>query len=124
MREIIKDYDIKEDVTIPKLIEAGFKQINPTENDPILRCYYSKELLDEIELQIDIKPLEEFNYSRDIQVFDTFYGHVFNAFYNEERDYPFLNDLIREYNFVMDDLSKKGIFKVKESKKIKKLINK
>ena len=124
MRKIIKEYELKEDVTIPKLIEAGFKQKNPTEDDPVLRCYFSKELLDEIELQIDIKPLDKFDFSTDVQIFDTFYGHRFDAFYNEERDYPFLNDLINEYNILMDDLSKKGIFKEKENKKIKRLVNK
>ena len=124
MREIIKEYDIRDDITIPKLVEAGFKQINPTEEDPILRCYFSKELLDEIELQIDIKPLATFIYSRDVQIFDTFYGHIFTAFYDEERDYPFLNDLIKLYNQEMDELVRLGILKPKKINISKKLINK
>lgn len=124
MREVIKEYDLKEDVTIPKLIGAGFKQINPTEEEPILKCVYSVELLDDIELQIELKPLNGFDYNRDIKVFDTFYGHLFAPFYDEDRSYAFLNDIIKEYNREMDDLSKKGVFKEKEIKQNKKLINK
>ena len=49
---------------------------------------------------------------------------IFEAFYNEEKDFPFLNDLIMEYNNSMDILVNKGILKEKELKKTKKLINK
>ena len=123
MKNIIKEYDLRKDITIPKLIEAGFKQINPTQEEPFLRCYYSRELADEIELQIDIKPLDKFDFSRDVIVFDKYYGHLFNAFYDEDRDYAFLNDLINVYNREMDQLVKCGVFEEKKIKKVKKLTN-
>ena len=127
MREIINKYEINEQVTPAKLLGANFKMQKPTEERPYVMFSYVEELIDEIEVQIeiDIYRLSEhpFDDTKNIKIYDAYNECDFAPFYDEDRDYDFLNDLIKEYNTTMDSLVKKGIFKPKKINKPKKLIN-
>ena len=127
MREIVKSYELSDQITPAKLLEANFKQERPTEERPYVIFSYSEELLDDIEVQIeiDIYRLNEhpFDETKNVRVYDTYHERVFSAFYEENEDYDFLNSLITEYNTTMDSLVEKGIFQPKKLKQSKKLIN-
>ena len=131
MREIIKRYELDDHLTLEKMDKSEFVRLNPTDERPTVSYYYSRELCDSVEVQITIYPFEhilhdEFDETENIVVYDTYYKRIFEPFYDEERDYPFVNDLIKEYNRTMDSLVEKGIFKEKKLKenKVQKLINK
>ena len=128
MREVIKRYELNENINISKLENNRFSRIEPNNKEHLLKYLYIEELLDDIELQIEIDIDKEGKYLFDDQesilIFDDAFGQPYQAFYNEEKDFPFLNDLIMEYNNSMDILVNKGILKEKELKKTKKLINK
>lgn len=129
MREVVKRYELDDNLTIEKLDKSEFVRINPSNERPTVSYYYSRELCDSVEVQITIYPYEhilhdEFDDMKDIVVYDTYYKRVFEPFYDEERDYPFVNDLIKEYNRTMDSLVSKGIFKEKKlEEKAKKTLN-
>ncbi len=127
MREVIKRYELDDNLTMKKMDKSEFIRLRETEEWPTIRYYYSKELCDSIEVQIMICPWEhilhdEFDDKKDIQIYDCFNERIFEPFYDEERDYPFVNDLIKEYNNTMDSLVEKGIFKPKKLDKPKKLL--
>jgi hypothetical protein len=124
MREVIKRYELDDNLTIKKMDKSEFIRLRETEEWPTIRYYYSRELCDSIEVQITVDPFkhilhDDFDDTKDIQVYDSFNERLFEPFYDEERDYPFLNDLIKEYNRTMDELVEKGIFKEKIIKKNK-----
>lgn len=128
MREIIKRYELDDNLTMDKMDKSEFMRLRESEEYPVIRYYYSRELCDSIEVQITIDPFnhilhDEFDDKKDIQIYDSFNERIFDPFYDEERDYPFLNDLIKEYNRTMDLLVEKGIFKEKKIENTKKLIN-
>ena len=110
--------------TVTKLLETGFKQVKDIDGAPTASFSYNKELLDEIEVQVEIDIFEKFDDQKHVHVFDNYAGSIFNPFYDEERDYPFLNELIKEYNKAMDELVKEGVLKPKILNQSKKLINK
>lgn len=119
MREVVKSYELDDNLTIEKMDKSEFVRLNPTMGRPVISYYFTKELCDSVEVQITIYPFEhilhdEFDETKNIVVYDTYYKRVFEPFYDEERDYPFVNDLIKEYNRAMNDLVSKGIFKEKE----------
>lgn len=124
MREVIKRYEKCEKATVTKLLESGFKQVKDLNGGPTGNFSYTKELLDEIDLIVEIDIFEKFDDTRHVQVFDNYGGVLFSPFYDEERDYPFLNELIKEYNMAMDNLVNEGVLKPKQLEKPKKLINK
>ena len=62
-----------------------------------------------------------FDEQKDIEIFDEAFCHPYNAFYDEDRDFPFLNDLIKEYNETMDGLVEIGVLEPKKIKKNKSL---
>ena len=73
---------------------------------------------------IEIDPADGFDDMKDILVYDSYNERVFTRFYDEESDYPFLNELIKEYNRTMDSLVSKGIFKEKKlEEKAKKTLS-
>lgn len=119
MREVVKRYELDDSLTIEKMDKSEFVRLNPTDERPAISYYFSKELCDSVEVQITIYPFDhilhdEFDDMKDIVIYDTFNERVFDPFYDEERDYPFVNDLIKEYNRAMNDLVSKGIFKEKK----------
>ena len=131
MREIIKRYELDDHLTLEKMDKSEFIRIRESEEYPVIRYKYSKELCDSVEVQIMIDPFlhilsDEFDDMKNILIYDSFNERVFEPFYDEERDYPFVNDLIKEYNRTMDSLVEKGIFKEKKltENKVHKLINK
>jgi hypothetical protein len=124
MREFIKRYEKNEKATVTKLLETGFKQIKDIDGAPTTTFSYNKELLDEIDLIVEIDIFEKFDDTRYVQVFDNYGGGLFNPFYDEDRDYPFVNELIKEYNRAMDNLVNEGVLKPKKLEESKKLINK
>ena len=124
MREFIKRYEKNEKATVTKLLETGFKQIKDIDGAPTTTFSYNIELLDEIDLIVEIDIFEKFDDTRYVQVFDNYGGGLFNPFYDEDRDYPFLNELIKEYNGAMDNLVNEGVLKPKKLEESKKLINK
>jgi hypothetical protein len=130
MRKEIKRYEINEDINISKLENNNFVRIEPNNKEHLLKYFYEEELLDEIKLQIEIDIDMNGNYIFDdhnynhILLYDEAFSQIYGAFYNEDKDFPFLNDLIEEYNNSMDELVKKGILKEKVLKKEKTLINK
>ena len=132
MREVVKRYELDDNLTIEKMDKSEFIRIRESEEYPVIRYTYSKELCDSVEVQIMIDPFlhilcDDFDDMKDIVIYDSFNERVFEPFYDEERDYPFVNDLIKEYNRTMDSLVKKGIFKekiIENENKPKKLINK
>lgn len=127
MREPVKNYELNSAVlSYPMFIKAGFTSTKPDEEHEHGTYYYSEVLADNIEVQITIDRLQPFHFDEntDVLVYDNQYTRVFTAFYDEDRDYPFGNDIIKRYNEVMDSLIEKKIFKPKELKDPKKLINK
>ncbi|MBR2997498.1 MAG: hypothetical protein IKF37_00280 [Bacilli bacterium] len=124
MREVTKRYEKCEKATVTKLLESGFKQVKDLDGAPTATFSYTKELLDEIDIIVEIDIFEKFDDTRHVQVFDNYGGGLFNPFYDEERDYPFLNELIKEYNRAMDNLVNEGVLKPKKLEQTKKLINK
>jgi len=129
MREIVKRYELDDNLTMNKMDKSEFARLRESEEYPVIRYYYSRELCDSIEVQITVDPFkhilhDEFDDKKNIQIYDSFNERIFEPFYDEERDYPFLNDLIKEYNRTMDSLVEKGIFKEKKIENTKKLIKK
>lgn len=124
MREIIKRYELNDDINMYKLSKNDFKRIEH-EEETFLKYHFSKELLDEITFNIDIKINQDKKYifddQKDVELFDEAFCHQYRAFYDEDRDFPFLNDLIKEYNNTMDELVEKGVFKPKVLTKTKTL---
>ena len=121
MREIIKQYELNDDISIYKLEKSDFKRKEPTGEDQLLRYYYVKPLLEEIYLYIDIKVTGDkrfiFNDKESVELIDEDFGQPYGAFYNEDKDFPFLNDLIKKYNNTMNELVEKEILKEKVMKK-------
>lgn len=125
MREIIKRYELSDDINMYKLSKNNFKRIEHEEEETFLKYHFSKELLDEIKVHIDITINQDRKYifddQKDVELFDEAFCHQYRAFYDEDRDFPFLNDLIKEYNNTMDELVEKGVFKPKLLTKTKTL---
>ena len=130
MREIIKKYELSEDVSIYKLEKSGFKRKEPTEEDQMLRYSLKKPLLEDINLYLEIQVTGDkrfiFDDQKTVELIDEDFGQPYGSFYNEDKDFPFLNDLIKKYNNTMDELVEKGILKEKvilKENKPKVLIN-
>ena len=127
MREIIKKYEISEDISIYKLEKNNFRRIEPTEENNLLRYIYKKSLPEDLCLYVEIKITKDnkfvFDEETTVEIIDESFGQPYGAFYNEDKDFPFLNDIIRKYNETMDSLVEKGILQEKKLKKTKKLIN-
>ncbi len=117
MREIIKQYELSNEISIYKLEKSGFIRKEPTEEDQLLRYSYIKPLLEDINLYIDIQITSDkkfiFDDNKTVELIDEDFGQPYGAFYNEDKDFPFLNDLIKKYNKTMDELVEKGILKEK-----------
>ena len=130
MRRDIKRYELNEEINIAKLEKCGFKRIEPNNKEHLLKYYHEIELIDDIELQIEIDIDQKGNFIFDdsniecVLIFDDEFERPYQAFYNEDRDFSFLNDLIGLYNNEMDELVKQGILQEKKLKKEKTLINK
>ena len=130
MRKTIKRYELNEDINICKLENNKFKRIEPNNKEHLLKYFYEEELIDDIELQIEIDIDQEGRFIFDdhnrenVLLYDDAFEQPYGAFYNEDRDFPFLNDLIDLYNSTMDSLVEKGILREKVLKKEKTLINK
>ena len=132
MREVIKRYELNENINIYKLEKSEFKRKEPTDENQMLSYHYIKPFIEDIELQIDIIINKDgsfiFDEIEDITVYCEDYGQPYNAFYNEEKDFDFVNDIIKLYNKTMDSLVEKGIFKEKKLEETKQktlgLINK
>lgn len=131
MREIIKEYELDDNISIYKLEKCNFKRVEPTAHDKLLEYYYVQKIIEDIYVFIQVGISSDnkfiFNDAKDIDVFDDDLDARYNAFYNEEKDFNFLNDVIRRYNALMDELVEKGILKPKDLKKENKpktLINK
>ena len=106
-----KSYKIKENITREDLLDAGFK-------DGHWRCKeecVSKNirLIGDIELDIYVQtdPIQ-FDDFENIKVMDFAFGQPYTPFYGENykkyiNDSPYLQEVIKRYNEVMDGL---GIF--------------
>lgn len=127
MRAVIKKYELDDEVNMYKLTKGGFKRVEHDKEETFLQFHFSKELLDEITVNIDITINKDKKYifddQKDVELYDEAFCHQYRAFYDEDRDFPFLNDLIKEYNETMDGLVEIGIFKPKKLKKTKSLKN-
>ena len=125
MREKVKNYELSATVDMYRLTKSGFKRVEHADEESFLQYHFSIELQDKIILHIDIRinnKIEYLFYSYiDIEIFDEAFCHPYNAFYDEDRDFPFLNDLIKEYNETMDGLVEKGVLEPKKIKKNKTL---
>ena len=128
MPEIVKSYELRGEGLSSVIFErAGFKKKESTEKHKHGTYYFSQDISsDGVEVQIEIDAVYPFDFdeTRDVIVYDKTYERVFTAFYEEDRDYPYLNDLKKEYNRIMDSLVEKKIFIPKTKKENKTLINK
>ena len=128
MPEIVKSYELRGEGLSSVIFErAGFKKKESTEKHKHGTYYFSHDISsDGVEVQIEIDAFHPFDFdeTRDVIVYDKTYERVFTAFYEEDRDYPYLNDLKKEYNRIMDSLVEKKIFVPKTKKENKTLINK
>ena len=125
MREKVKNYELSASVDMYKLTKGGFKRVEHSDEATFLQYHFSKELQDEIKLHIDVRINKKMEYlfdeQKDIEIFDEAFCHPYSAFYDEDRDFPFLNDLIKEYNETMDGLVEIGVLEPKKIKKNKSL---
>ena len=121
MKPEIKRYELNDNVTIKKIKKNNFNEGGFMEKIISPKYHYSKYLLDDIEIHIEIGVnLDETLYFDDfdnIVVLDDNFCQPYYPFYENENGFPYLNKVILEYNKTMDGLVKKGIFKEKTLEK-------
>lgn len=117
MNKNIKRYILDPTTSITKLKGCLFSKNNFMTDSSSTRYSYYKTLIDNIVLQIEIyvNPDQSlmFDDYHSVHVIDDDFWRLYEPFYTEEYDYPFLNEVINKYNQVMDELVKKGILKEK-----------
>lgn len=130
MREIIKKYKLSDNISIYNLAKNNFIKVEPKDEEK-LKFTLIKPLLGEIELHMEIIINEDgsflFDDYENIIIFDEDFGQPYQPFYNDEKDFDFLNDVIIRYNRVMDKLVEQDILKpveLEQENTPKKLINK
>lgn len=116
MLESINNYELNDKITLKKLIDNGFvlydtkltKQI-PLTDDIILyiNIYFT--------LNNDLI----FDETKDISIIDSAHDKPYYPFYENE-NFKYLQIVINNYNFKMDELVSEGILKSKEKIKEKK----
>lgn len=121
MKPIIKRYELISNITEDILIKNGFKKVELIEKKPNSIYHYYKLLTDDIELNIEINENRDksftFDDSENIIVLDNNFCQPYYPFYENEKGFPYLNQVIIEYNKAMDELIKKGILKEQKLEK-------
>lgn len=102
---IIKDYTLKENLSVNDLIENGFNEAFDDKNK-YYKCFCLK---DDIGVMIEvIYDNGEIKLS-DICVLDEDFGQLYTSFYlykkGEIECFPFLQRIIEEYNYKMSNIS-------------------
>lgn len=120
MRKQTKRYELNSEVSIEKLKEVGFKKGGILGDISTENYCYIKYLIEEIDLLVEVEKTEDntiiFNDEDNVLVIDEDFGQPYGSFYNEEKDTPFINEVIKRYNKEMDKLVDKGILKEKKVK--------
>lgn len=129
MREVVKRYELNSNVSLEKLKKNGFKEGGILGDVSTENYCYIRYLIDDIELLVEVGKDKDnaltFNDEENVLVLDEDFGQPYRAFYNEENDFPFLNDVVKLYNKEMDKLVDNGILqekkiKIKETPKVYK----
>lgn len=117
----IKRYTLSDNLSIDMLKKNNFKNGGYLKKIPHPKYSYNKYLADEIELHIEIGINEDGTFNFDdfdnIIVLDDNFCQPYYPFYEYDKGFPFLNELIKEYNNSMDNLVKDGILKEKNIEK-------
>lgn len=109
MHPSIKQYKLKPNVTKKDLFKAGFKEGGWQKKFKDPKVSYYAILVDEIELHIEIETdTMEFNCIDNVLVLDADFCQPYTPFYGESKS-KYLNDVIRNYNIIMDNLVHKDI---------------
>ena len=127
MRNQIKRYELGNNITVEKLKKCEFREGGFMRSVKAPKFTYYQPLIEDIELYVEIGLNDDntfsFDDSHSVEVVDDNICQPYYPFYNEEKDFPFLNKVIDEYNKTMDCLVCNGILKEKklENKKNNKL---
>lgn len=122
MTEINK-YELDEDVTIEKLVAAGFIAVTNGNQTSLVFC---RELITDIDLYVEFDITKSqtitFDEEKCVSVIDDEIGQYYSAFYRRVNS-DFVERTTRRYNEVMNSLVNKGILKHKqlEDKQLKKI---
>lgn len=131
MKSSIKRYLLNDDISIEKLKENGFKEGGFMREIKPPKYYFNRNLYSDIDLHIEIGINQDNTYYFDdinsVIVIDNSFCQPYYPFYTDDMKSSVLDEVIKAYNEVMNDLVKKGILKQKQQKKTnysKKLIKK
>ena len=119
MKQQIKRYILNDNLNENDLKKNGFRlsKYGMTSRTKFPRYYFISSLGNEIELVIEILISEDgklmFDDFDNVLVLDDDFCQPYMPFYNES-SFPFVNQVVKKYNQVMDDLVSCGILKEKE----------
>ena len=127
----IKRYNINDNLTENDLKKIGFRPSGWIPNIEEPKMNYTRKLLDDIELHIEVSlnngKVIDFDDYKNIYVMDDKFGQPYTPFYNSDVIFPYLYKVITRYNEEMDELVSQGILKPiilndLENQKVKKII--
>ena len=107
-----KNFSLSDDISIDKLIDAGFKLGGWIKDVEGPKYYICKNLIGDIEIQLEISVKDnyyEFDDFKNIYVIDDNFCQPYIPFYTSDYGFAFLNDVIDKYNDFMDNLVNKNI---------------
>ena len=115
MQNDIKRYELSDNISIEQLKKAGFRNGGWISEIKEPKIQYTRLLIDEIELHIEVSLIDEevssFDDFHNIWIIDNDFCQPYSPFYDSTADFPYLNRVISRYNKEMDKLVSKGILK-------------
>ena len=113
MLDSIKQYELNDNVNMDLLRLLNFRFENKNETIIARRA---SNLAEEIFLSIKIV-IKDNIYYYESNVWDEDFGISYTPFYQSEKHFSFLDNIILEYNKQMDELCNLGLLKEKEKEK-------
>ena len=115
-KHIKKDYELNKRINIDRLKSSGFVITNQKKNTLIYNSVLFQNITIHIEIEmIDIRTFD-FNEITNISIIDSLYPRPYMDFYYFNESSEFLNNVIDNYNKLMDYFVKKGVFQEKKPK--------
>ena len=123
MLKSINQYKFKQNTTREDLIKAGFRNGGWQTEFKEPKVSYNTYLVDEMKLNIEIETdTMKFDCYDNVLILDEDFCQPYGAFYMD-KEFDYLNKVIKKYNMVMDEFVKKGVFTKVERNKVLKWIN-
>ena len=119
MLKRIKNYELNPSISIEVLEQAKFNKEGVLDYIPKPKLCFYEQLKDDVFLAIEIPTNENsidfnnFNDERNICVYDEDVNANYIPFYNSKHLFPYLDEVIENYNIKMNMLVEQGIFKEK-----------